>query len=799
MPVNVTIPIPADYREITTVGFDHISGLILVGTSLYACGGLATGKFLKVDNGLTTSTILTFPSDGKHEVPIDLCYAPSTGKVYVLFGNAGDGQITIGTVNVAVSPPVIGADFVNVDATPDFTGPISIATDNTYLYIVSEVDITSQIFKYLLTNAATASAGVVTGFTGANGIRYSGGKLFIKGVQAPSTAWVVRMTTALAVEQSTTFDADAGAGLTHDFGVSGSHIWLGSKDTLGIVRRFLQSDLAQVSNLSTGQSSKCTEAESDGSNIWAFFENGRGVRINPSTSEQRIYTLNDGQGFQSEMTGDGTYQYTAWNQVSTKIARYHIPSDVATTWAIGAGGAFGDSGKAIALDRNGDIVATGYFKRDITFKNQDGTGGITLSAPVANSADMFLVKYSAGGQLLWAFSFGGAGDPEPLGITVDKFNQIWVCGTFTGTCNFGGANLTPVGNYDAFLAKYSSDGAHLFSNRFGGTSNTAFTGVASDSGGNIVVCGKNVIGISNYGGANLYANQGKPPCVAKYDNSGNHLWSMVGATNALAGATGIAIDQATDNIFVVGGFQGNLTMDPAEIDALGHVTATAHQFLNANTDLTAAPTDDMFIVKYNPDGTWNRGQRYGLDKNEAASAVVLDSNANPIVCGSFGGNPPSANGYTDLGTGFIDGTAPFTDAFVAKYSGTTGAAIWVVPIKGNYQISFTGVMVDAAGNVYVVGFFKGTYNFTGQEGGATISAEGGATYFDICYAKYGPSGSLIGAAVRYGSTANDLGNSIAVTPLGASFIAGIFSGTVTIVGKTLTSGGGEDILIARLS
>jgi hypothetical protein len=796
MPVNVTIPIPADYREITTVGFDHISGLILVGTSLYACGGLATGKFLKVDNGLTTSTILTFPSDGKHEVPIDICHAPSTNTVYVLFANAGNGQVTIGTVNVAVSPPVIGADFLNIDLTGDFTGPISLATDNEFLYFISEVDSPSHIEKYRLSNGTYVADGPITGFTGATGIRHSGGKLFIKGVQAPSTAWVVRMTTALAVEQSTTFDADAGAGLTHDFGVSGSHIWLGSKDTLGIVRRFLQSDLTRVSNLSTGQSSKCTEAESDGTNIWAFFENGRGVRINPSTSEQRIYTLNDGQGFQSEMTGDGTYQYTAWNQVSTKIARYHIPSDVATTWAIGAGGAFGDSGKAIAIDRNGDIVATGYFKRDIIFKNQDGTGGITLSAPVANSADMFLVKYSAGGQLLWAFSFGGAGDPEPLGITVDKFNQIWVCGTFTGTCNFGGANLTPVGNYDAFLAKYSSDGAHLFSNRFGGTSNTAFTGVASDSVGNIVACGKNVIGISNYGGANLYANQGKPPCVAKYDNSGNHLWSMVGVTAGLATATGIAIDQATDNIFVAGGFQGNLTMDPAEIDATGHVIGTTHQLVNATlTDVT----DDMFIVKFNSDGTYNRGQRYGLDKNEAASAITLDSNANPIVCGGFSGRPAQADGYTDLGTGFIDGTALYSDGFIAKYSGTTGAVTWVVPIKGTYQISLASVKVDAADNVYLVGFFKGTFNFNGQVGGPTLSSTGGTTYNDICYAKYDSSGNMVGAAAQYGASADDLGNSIAVTPLGASFITAIFSGTITIAGKTLTSSGGQDILIARVS
>src|SRR5207249_3953277 len=100
-----------------------------------------------------------------------------------------------------------------------------------------------------------------------------------------------------------------------------------------------------------------------------------------------------------------------------------------------------------------------------------------------------------------------------------------------------------------------------------------------------------------------------------------------------------------------------------------------------------------------------------------------------IVVGQFkgtvdfgGGNltaVPSANGYAD--------------AFIAKYSGSTGAHLWSKRIGSSGQDCAYGVALDSNNNVVVVGAFMGTVDF----GGTALSAAGGSP--DIFVAKFGPS------------------------------------------------------------
>jgi chitodextrinase len=136
-----------------------------------------------------------------------------------------------------------------------------------------------------------------------------------------------------------------------------------------------------------------------------------------------------------------------------------------------------DAGKAVGFDASGNVVLTGYSRSLV-----DLGGG-----PLA-SAGIFLAKLTAGGQHLWSWGFGGA--HEGRNVAVDGSGNVIVTGLFSGTADFGGQDLTSLNQTtDVFVAKYTSSGAHLWSQQIGGTSGDYASGLALGSAGAIVIAG----------------------------------------------------------------------------------------------------------------------------------------------------------------------------------------------------------------------------------------------------------------------------------------------------------------------
>ena len=75
----------------------------------------------------------------------------------------------------------------------------------------------------------------------------------------------------------------------------------------------------------------------------------------------------------------------------------------------------------------------------------------------------------------WVNDIGGPGSSSiPAGVRVDKQNNIYVTGIYSGTVDFdpsptGVYNLTSINNtYDTYLAKYTSAGKLLWAVSVGG-------------------------------------------------------------------------------------------------------------------------------------------------------------------------------------------------------------------------------------------------------------------------------------------------------------------------------------------
>lgn len=100
-----------------------------------------------------------------------------------------------------------------------------------------------------------------------------------------------------------------------------------------------------------------------------------------------------------------------------------------------------------------------------------------------------------------------------------------------------------------------------------------------------------------------------------------------------------------------------------------------------------------------------------------------------------------------------------------------------------------GIQVDAAGNLYVLGHFSAPSALFGT---TTLSTSGTGTYLT----KYSNSGGFAWARKISDTNLRD-GSSLKTDAAGNSYLTTTFTGSVTLGGRTLTSNGAADILIAK--
>jgi hypothetical protein len=182
--------------------------------------------------------------------------------------------------------------------------------------------------------------------------------------------------------------------------------------------------------------------------------------------------------------------------------------------------------------------------------------------------------------------------------------------------------------------------------------------------------------------------------------------------------------------------------------------------------------------------TWARG--IGSTLADQVVGVVADSSGNTYVSGNyhntvdFGGtSKTSAGGY---------------DIFVAKYS-PTNVLLWVQSFGGASDdlAANSGIALDTAGNVVVVGKFAGVGSF----GGASLTPVGS---YDIVVFKLTSAGANVWGK-SYGSSGADAGLGVATDASNNVWITGYIVGTVDFGGGPLTPmfGTNLDLFLVKLA
>jgi hypothetical protein len=236
-------------------------------------------------------------------------------------------------------------------------------------------------------------------------------------------------------------------------------------------------------------------------------------------------------------------------------------------WAYGMGGAGQDEGSAVDIDNSGNIIFTGYFSQSFDADPSANTNTLTS----AGGFDTYFLKFNTSGSLIAANKFGrgGADIVAPGGIAIDNTNNIYLCGNFTGTCNFGGTTKTSNGAQDFFVAKFNNSGAFQSVVTAGGSEGDQCHRLAIDASGNIFITGWFRTTTDFGKGISLTARAaggGHDIYFAKYNSGGTCQWShraggTVSGVDELSLGTSVALI-GSDKALFAGRFQGTDDFDP---------------------------------------------------------------------------------------------------------------------------------------------------------------------------------------------------------------------------------------------
>lgn len=430
-------------------------------------------------------------------------------------------------------------------------------------------------------------------------------------------------------------------------------------------------------------------------------------------------------------------------------------------WVNAVGSVTADVANVIAVDNSGNVYITGSFTGTADFDPGSGVALLTSQG----GTDIFLAKYGADGQYIWAKRIGGPTPDVSTCMTLDPAGNIYFAGSFTGTVNFnagsGTANFTSNGGPDIFFAKYDANGNYLCARTMGGPANLlspeAANGITIDAAGNVCLTGSFVGTTTNFnqGGtpANLASNGGGDIFLAKYDSNGNYLWAkgMGGSINANENGWAIRTD-LSNNIYLTARFIGTSDFDPG--------AGVAN--LIGNTIV-----GNIALAKYDAQGNYIWAASLGAPGiRPEYTSLDLDKYGNIYLSGSFGGE-----GDFDPGTDTMNLPGGI---FIARYD-SNGNYVWAKNIgnpeqKGNVY----GMTVEAAsGTLYITGSFMGTGDFDPGPDSTMHTSMGDA---DIFVAKYNNMGDYLWSRSMGGADI-DRGNGIAIDADTNIYLAGSFSTT----------------------
>lgn len=282
-------------------------------------------------------------------------------------------------------------------------------------------------------------------------------------------------------------------------------------------------------------------------------------------------------------------------------------------WIKNFGGMEADWSGGLCIDENSDIFLTGTFR-----------GEITLGDSVYNSNswyDIFLLKISNDGQIIWSRAFIGDGGNSTNAITKDNNGYIYITGYYQNNLKFDNFQLIgPTARSDLFIVKLNTDGNVIWAKSTKSNANNYGNSIIADNIGHLYLTG--FMWDSVYFDDHLLVSTSMMQAyISKVDAfSGKFLWAIGGGGAGWSEGNSIVID-SDDNAILTGWYRNELYFGNKSVS-------------NGGNDIGP---DDIYISKFDSTGNliWVKTAKSDLYSN--AYDITLNANDDIYLTGYYRG------------------------------------------------------------------------------------------------------------------------------------------------------------------
>ncbi len=436
--------------------------------------------------------------------------------------------------------------------------------------------------------------------------------------------------------------------------------------------------------------------------------------------------------------------------------------------------------RAITLDNDNNVYATGFYSTTVDF--DPGPGQFNLTS--VNAEDIFLSKYDPDGKLIWAKSIGDFRYQAAYSIALDTAKNIYITGIFFGTADFdpgpGVTNLTSNGNEDIFVCKYDQFGNFIWASSFGGPTNEFCNSLKLDKAGNIYINGyfENTADFDPGPGTfNLTSAGATDVFVCKLNNFGSLIWAKRIGGPSTDVAYSIGLDDQ-DNVYSTGFFWNTADFDPGP----------------GTFNLTSPAFGDGYLLKMSSNGDFIKAGQMGGNSTVRNTSLKIDKTGHIYITGQFDGD---ADFDIGAGNNILSSPVNNEDIFIGKYD-LDFNLVWIKQIAGSSFQKVFAIETDTAQNIYLTGHYHGTADFDPGPAEYLLSAEADPDMFVL---KMGADGEFHWVSQSTGPFYAS-GYTLQIDKANNIFIGGTFEGAIDFdPGPDMnikTSAGESEVFLMKL-
>ncbi|NBR15643.1 MAG: hypothetical protein EBU01_13860, partial [Crocinitomicaceae bacterium] len=260
--------------------------------------------------------------------------------------------------------------------------------------------------------------------------------------------------------------------------------------------------------------------------------------------------------------------------------------------------------------------------------------------------------------------------------------------------------------------------------------------------------------------------------IAKYNSNGTGIWAtrIASTTQVFSYIPVDIILDSEQNVYISGYYSGNVNL------IFYHSNNTTFKLF------TNAGGSDIFISKYNRDGSGQWVTRIAGSDNERPQNMLLDLSNNLYISGYFASSGSGLTLYNSDNNVFK--TIPYggnSITFIAKYN-SSGIGQWVTRIANAVIARTVNMTLDSVNNIYILGYYYLNSNlvFYNSNDATFRTYTGVGGNYDIFVVKYNRDG-LGQWATRISSNNDDTPVNLILDSENNVYISGYYQSTELIL------------------